>query len=452
MAPRQMTLSRMEAQALQLLRDYSIIADWIVRCDAASGHTLLGDTQIPVDGTEMDPCAVFGDGSLMLRLASLYQADPFQIHSPAKFYQHRSENQLRWVYSTDLQVVCVDGTFTGTVTRVANDEYPVFFSGSSTSSSRLVLDVRPTISFRTGGVGFATLCDTSAANAAKSMFAPLLEPVAINLLAVLLLSHMVFANLIYCTQHFGNSSSRTERYEKEALMAFYFSVLGYDLSKINTSLGRLLAGIDTLLQSVLMTLFVSAVTVVSITASDSQFDPDSLKEYSVAAVDGSGTYNWVKSTGAKMLDLNSDYSNALSLLQTGGADAICSMKEPLNQVIKDNQGLICEVDGQWNITPKVVYIHDTYTEYGDNFNVALQRMKETGVLDDLAATWLDTPVEAWGNLGLEVALWASLGLLGVGLWLGILTVSKFRTTLVKRKGRDKVTKGGNSTLGPRLAV
>ncbi|GIQ82856.1 hypothetical protein KIPB_004075 [Kipferlia bialata] len=374
--------------------------------------------------------------------------------------------KINSLMGTDLDVVCVEGSFTDAVTMVANDEYPIFFSGANNSRARLMMDVRPTISFRTGGVGFATLCDTSATSAAASMFAPLKEPVAVNLLAVLLLSHMVFANLIYCTQHFGNSACRTRSYEKEALMAFYFSVLGYDLTKINTSLGRLLAGIDTLLQSVLMTLFVSAVTVVSITASDSQFDPDSLKDYTIAAVPSeSNTYAWsaqvlasglsphAKSTGASVVDMSSDYSDCYTLLEAGTVDACCSMKEPLNEAISLSGGNLCGCEGQWNITPKITFIHNSYIEYGDNYNVALQTLQDNGVLDDLASTWLDVPVEVWGHLGLEVALWASMGLLIVFLWLGILIVAKFRSTLVKRRSKDKVIKGRGSISGsPMLSV
>ncbi|GIQ82226.1 hypothetical protein KIPB_003325 [Kipferlia bialata] len=341
--------------------------------------------------------------------------------------------------------------------QVSNDEYPVYLNACSATSARMLKNVRPTVSFRTGGVGFATLCDNSAGNAAVSMFSPLFDPVAVNLLAVLLLSHMVFANLIYCTQHFGNSSSRGEPYQKEALMAFYFSVLGYDLTKINTSLGRLLAGIDTLLQSVLMTLFVSAVTVVSITASDSQFDPDSLTDYTIASVPNSATYAWAVSTGAHVVDMSADYSDALTLLESGEADAILSVKEPLNQVIKEHPGVICSVDGEWNINPKVIYINSSYGEYGDDFNVALQELIESGEVDALATTWLDSTEDAWGGWGkMETALWAILALLAVGLWLGILTVSKFRSTLVKRRQRQMGDMGkmarGEGAGNPRLAV
>ncbi|GIQ85836.1 hypothetical protein KIPB_007573 [Kipferlia bialata] len=319
---------------------------------------------------------------------------------------------------------------------------------------RLNLDVRATIAVDISGYRFAVL--TSTGSAVASLFAPIFSAIAINLLAILLLTHVLFANLIYCTQYFGNSKSRSKSYSGQALASFYFSVLGYDLSEINTSLGRLLAGIDTLLQEILMALYVGVVTVESISGSTSDFDPADMGAYKVAALPDSRVWDWVYDQGSSMISIPNGAADCLSALtaveEAERADACCLSAGTLAELLKtDASDYLGAVDGLYNEGPTVMFINKGYADTIDKINQTLQWMRESGIIDDLYDKYLKIDSSGWGSLDVGVAIWASVGLAIVGGWLLVLIISKMNHTLRKRKVKAAapVASAGNS---PRLSV
>ncbi|GIQ87687.1 hypothetical protein KIPB_009781, partial [Kipferlia bialata] len=287
---------------------------------------------------------------------------------------------------------------------------------------------------------FVVLSSTSSALA--SLFAPLFTPIAVNLLAILLIAHVLFANLIYCTQHYGNSTDRSKSYSGQALASFYFSVLGYDLSAINTSLGRLLAGVDTLLQSILMALFVGVVTVESISDSSSDFDPTTLGAHTVACMEGTTTWDWLIAQGATGYALaGADDSYCLQALQDGLADACILDAGSMTELLKnDTDNLMAAVSGTYNESDVVMYLHESYADTLKDINASIQWLREKGYIATLYDKYLEPPASSWGSLEVGVALWASLGLVIVFGWLIAVIAGKMTETVRKRK-RQQGTRG-----------
>ncbi|GIQ87344.1 hypothetical protein KIPB_009363 [Kipferlia bialata] len=335
---------------------------------------------------------------------------------------------------TDIEVVCgdLDTSFNDAVQSVSDNVYPVM-TACGLTYERLQLDITATVGVDVSGYRFVVL--SSSGSALASLFAPIFTPIAVNLLAILLLSHVVFANLIYCTQHYGNSRARTKSYSSQALSSFYFSVLGYDLTAINTSLGRLLAGIDTLLQSILMALYVGVVTVESISSSGSDFDPTSLEDYTVACQPDTRTWDWLmaeNATGYPLDGVVNEY--CLEALQAGHADACCTDAGTMAVLLKsDTDNLMAAVDGTYNESDVVMYVQLDYAETTKEINEAIQWLREKGFIATLYDTYLTPPVSGWGSLDVDVALWASVALVVVGGWLVGVIVSKMTETMRKRK-------------------
>ncbi|GIQ80982.1 hypothetical protein KIPB_001871 [Kipferlia bialata] len=355
--------------------------------------------------------------------------------------------QLNILMDTDVDVVCAPPgtTFEAGIDMVTANTYPIITT-CGLSSARMEMNLKPTIQVDTSGYAFAVLTENTE-SVFMALFSPLFTPIAVNLLAVLLLSHVLFANLIFITQHFGNSASRDESYSKGALLAFYFSVMGYDLSTINTSLGRLLAGVDTLVQSILMALYVGVVTVQSISGSAKDFDPAALTEYRIAAVPGGRSWDWVIDQGASAVEMPGGAAACHDMLLNDYADACCLGVGPLTQYLKENEDAgIAALPGIYSEGPVVMYMCADYDdELLASINYAIQVLREDGVIDSLTAKWL-TPIEAvgWGTLDVEVAIWASVALVCVLSWLAIVIIGKTRETMTRRKVKAAPT--------PRLSV
>ncbi|GIQ88463.1 hypothetical protein KIPB_010713, partial [Kipferlia bialata] len=229
-------------------------------------------------------------------------------------------------------------------------------------------------------------------NAVMSLFAPLVSPLAVNLLAILLLFHLLFANLIFCTQHYGNTKDRNKSYSGQALATFYFSMLGYDLSAINTSLGRLLAGIDTLLQSILMALFVGVVTVESIAGVSSEFDANSLAGYTVAAPGGTHVLEWVEHEGATPYAMPPGTTSCIEALEGGYADACCYPSGTMAELLKGDAGEGLDlVPGSFHEQSVVMYAHESYTDTLADINLALMWLWQNGFIETLQEKWMEAP-------------------------------------------------------------
>ncbi|GIQ79519.1 hypothetical protein KIPB_000172 [Kipferlia bialata] len=323
-------------------------------------------------------------------------------------------DQLNDAMRTDYTIECRDMSFDQAVAAVSDNEYAVFLNSVSLNQDRVVQNIRYSVPYHESGIAFAVPCDKASSDWA--MIEPISSPVAVNVLSLILLSHLVLANLMYVCEWLGSRTSRREAYSSKALLLLWLSVLGWDLVGIKTAGARLLAFLDTLIAAILMALYLSAVTVESVSNTSLSFDTSDLEGVSIGIEPDNAFWVWMAETGADNVEYEADvFETCLDdlLISNSPISACAGDKDLINHMVKEHSGDVCVLPQVANIQGVYSVVSKDLPGLTKDINVALVTLMNDGRMDYLVNTLIDKECIFLH----KVTKWAIIGFAAVAIWL-----------------------------------
>ncbi|GIQ84939.1 hypothetical protein KIPB_006526 [Kipferlia bialata] len=292
---------------------------------------------------------------------------------------------------TDFDVYCsTTSGFTDCFYLVNEDQWPMMLGSYSTKADRTRLaDYMINIALSTKAL--IVPCETQVSGFA--LFAPMFQPLSVNIFAMMILVHLVLANLVLLTEYVGSSGLRkTVQYSKDGPIMFYMSFMGWDLSKVRTSLGRFILFIDVMLEAVLGAYFIGSVTASTEIGVSVQFDPDSAEDYTVGCREGSTSIDILEEWGAgiELFDSTDACAAMIGVSGTGGVDACLSSYETLAYWVDNNADSgLCLYEESFSPSTRTGAVNFSYPQLRQDMDTVIADMQEDGRLDTLIAKWFE---------------------------------------------------------------
>ncbi|GIQ84613.1 hypothetical protein KIPB_006144, partial [Kipferlia bialata] len=318
---------------------------------------------------------------------------------------------------TYFDVYCsLDGSFISLFEAVNQDEWPFLIGAFATKPSRVALA--------------DYMLNINLSSKSFAMFAPMFEPLSVNIFAMMILVHLVSANLVFLTEYFGSTSLRkTMQYSKNGPIMFYMAFIGWDLNKINTSLGRFIMFIDVMLETVLAAYFIGSVTASTELGINVSFSVDTASDFTIGCRPSSSV-DQVEEWGADLVLVDSTEECAALInvpIADGGVDACLGSYEPLAYYLQNHAGDgLCIYDETLVPGTRTGAVNFAYPDLRRDIDGVIAAMQDDGRMDALEEKW-------FGGLDADMLLGNDTASVSMEWWtflaIGLLVFFLFSTML-----------------------